>query len=436
MQKKILIIALAGMVLLVPHLARFYYFDNFMLGSTPYYHARIAQNIIDGYGRLDPLYSQQVDFNAYHYILAYIGKLTGVLTATNFIPFIAGLLSVYYFYMLSRWYLKNSVLSSIMWIISPIFIYTFTVSNPYSVVVLLNLAGAYYLSRNNWFSLILALTPLFGALNGIFTFTLVYVVYRRVKDRKISAFLLILLPLVTTGMLALGLPRVESSLSPIDNLAFLGAQIGFNAFALILSAIGFMRSWKDGKKPFLYISIAAAALLSLWQSDFKVILNVFLAAFSAVGLIALVSMKWEQKIVRNLTIAILALALLSTTLGYVYRVSASEPYPSMVDALDWLRGEHGYVLTHPDNRYWVEYFARMPVAQANASLWLTRSEERAASDLDSLRVRFILVDDKTVKLMTADNSLGLLFLMQNSPDYRLVETVDTIQVWRYENIIN
>ncbi|MBU3941979.1 MAG: hypothetical protein KKF74_03635, partial [Nanoarchaeota archaeon] len=74
----------AFIVLLIPYLVRFLFYNNIMIGEESYYHINIAKQIIEQKSLIqDPNYV----FNPYHLVLASAGYLIGVDLASKLIPF-------------------------------------------------------------------------------------------------------------------------------------------------------------------------------------------------------------------------------------------------------------------------------------------------------------------------------------------------------------
>jgi hypothetical protein len=444
MLKKSIIIAVAALLLLVPNVIRFSYFDNYMLGDTPYYHARMAETILEnGPIEEDPVKREPYRFEAYHYLLAGVGFFTGVLTATNLLPYVVGILSVIFFVLLSdRIFGRSHYLMGALWIISPTFIYTFTVSNPFAVVLLLNLAGAYFLVLRRYAIgiVLLSLAPFFGLLNLMITLAIVLLAFYWQKDRKA----LTAVPfLCATGIVYTWLAGFEFTYSQAglltDNLVSLGATLGFNTFALMLAGLGFIVSWRREKKPVVLLLVIGLALLSLFvDQHYKIFLNIFVAVFAGMGMLKLLTMHWDLRVVRNLTILVLALALLSTTVGYIGRISVLEPTPQTIDALMWLRqsssvGER--VLSHPENEEWVEYFARRPFYTGDTNktsmVFRSRDEQMVVNWLDENSITYVFVDDKTLQMMENENNqIGLLFIMENSNEFTPLYNSSGIIIWQ------
>jgi len=369
-----LVVLAAFIVLIIPHFIRFAYFNNYMLGNEPYRDALVAEALIEGH---DP------EHTIYHSVIAIVGKYTGVLTAINAIPFIAGILSTILFYLtLKRFKIKleNRFMATLLWIISPIFIYGFTVSNPFSIILLLNIAGFHYfvVQRYSYVSLIFfALIPFFGWINSLLTAALVLMYTIQNKDKSMVCIAGIAVMVLISILVGQGATeRVVDDNIIQDNIAGLGALIGFNVFVLLLAGIGIIKSWKS-KNAWLYFLFILLLGLSYYSSEYKIILNILISLYAAIGFAALRKMQWDLVPIRNLTILLLGLGLVFSSVSYVNRLSFMEPGPLLVDSLLVLRAEsdsESVILSHKDNGFWIEFFS------SRRALLNSRSDDTAINE--------------------------------------------------------
>jgi hypothetical protein len=453
----IIVIVCAIIILLIPNLIRFFFFNNYMLGETSYYHANIAQDILNNENNI-----QETGFNAYNYIIAYTGKYTNILTATNFIPFIAGILSIFFFYLLLRrlkFNINKTTLITLFWIISPIFIFSFTVSNPFSIIILLNISGFYFFIGNkySWISiLIFCLIPFFGVEHTLLTSILILLYTFKNKNKliisSISIILLIIISFIIISNFGYVQPKniiLENSNIIQNNIVGLGAILGFNIFVLLLSIIGIIKSWKK-KHAFFSIYIIFILLFTTsyyLDSQFKMILNILISIYAALGFILILKMKWEEKLIKNLTIFILCLGILFATFSYINRLSYMEPNIKTIEILTWLKSNselNENVLSHHKNGFLIEFFSNRPTIINSFSdnqiyndtnlLFKLRNEEKVIEILNKYEIKYIIVDEKTKKLMIDENNrLGLEFLMENSAMFKKIKDEKNIDIWKFEN---
>ena len=90
----IYLIALATLILLIPHLTRFFVYDNALMGFDTYYHARISETIanqgVQDYDSLSYGGSEYM-FNLYHFILAALSSIITLDVLLRLLPFILGI---------------------------------------------------------------------------------------------------------------------------------------------------------------------------------------------------------------------------------------------------------------------------------------------------------------------------------------------------------
>ena len=277
---------------------------------------------------------------------------------------------------------------------------------------------------------------------------LLYTIYNK---KKASVFALVTIVLLAICIIWSPGLIFRTSLEPDnifqDNIVGLGAILGFNIFVLILSMIGLISSWKNKKQyVWIYLLLVVLVLFSYYfDSEFKIILNMFVSLFAFYGLLALIKMNWELKLVRTLTIVILVVGILFSSFSFMYRISFMEPNLGMIDALDKLRFDSNVgdiVLSHYKNGFWIQYFSQRPtvidsytppdaVFNDTNTLFKTRDEEMATELLHKYNIKYIFVDDKTLRLMKNDqNLIGLRFLMENSKNFRLHDS-DGFEIWEF-----
>ncbi len=450
------IVVFGALFLIVPNIIRLEYFDNYMLGQIPYYHAKIARDIMQG-----TLYPRNhYPFDPYDYLLAFAGKHLGILTATNLIPFAAGVLSTILFFILLRRFgftLNQTSLIVLFWVISPLYIYSFTVSNPFAIIILLNLAGfSLLLSRRlTWLSIpVFAIIPFFGIQHAVLTILLIffYSIKDRERLRQCTAAVLLLFA-ISACLVYFGIYGLQNHASfgetnlLQDNIVGLGAVLGFSLITVILAMIGLLKSWN---KRNIFASIYIMLILLFTASyflniQFKFILNIGISLYAALGLIAIIRMKWEQKLIRNLTLMILILGISFSSMFYVYRLSFMGPSIATINNLEWLGNNsvHGdVVLSDYRNGYWIEYFSGREAGVSpdstretyNETLQLlrTRNEEKALVLLEKYHIRYVFIDSKTLEDMKdGNNRIGLLFLMQNSADFEMVRKNQGFEIWKF-----
>ncbi|MBD3309664.1 hypothetical protein GF351_00420, partial [Candidatus Woesearchaeota archaeon] len=152
-----LIALLAFTVLGGPLAVRMYTQGSTIMQDEPYYHSRISQEIIEkGFPERDTMVIGGRPYmpEPYHAVLASFGKLISVDLASKLLPVIGGVLAIALFYSLLKRLgasLEPRTAACLLLLLTPAFIYTFTVSNSHAVALpLILLAFLLYLQKNRY----------------------------------------------------------------------------------------------------------------------------------------------------------------------------------------------------------------------------------------------------------------------------------------------
>jgi len=442
----IFIMIISIVILIIPQTIRQVHFDNLVIGEEPYFHLKNAQDISEGIHSND----------AYAHIIYFFGKYSNIPTAANLIPFILGILSTVILYLILKEYLSlnNRILALIFWIISPIFIFSYSVPSPFSVIVLINMLGVYILIKDkvSWLSiLIIPWIVFFGRLNILITliFIVLFAITHKNKSKVCLANIIIIFALTLYFKLYMyQLPfKMHSGQIFQENIASLGALFGFNIFALLLGAIGLIITWKKKKQDkTVYLAIIVVSLFSIFSNPgFKIFTNIFVSMFAAFGFISLLRMNWDLKLIKYLTILILVIGIVFTTVTHVYRLSFAEPTKITAESYEYLRSTSGeIVLSHKDNSYWIEYFSgktafispfenNLTKENETKTIFMSRDEKKVIEFLNMTNISYIMVDGKTRQLMKNENNvIGLEFLMENSGFFKKLTRIGDNTVWEYK----
>ncbi|MBT3408506.1 hypothetical protein HN415_07530 [Candidatus Woesearchaeota archaeon] len=124
-----------------------------------------------------------------------------------------------------------------------------------------------------------------------------------------------------------------------------------------------------------------------------------------------------------------------------------EPNIKTIEILTWLKSNselNENVLSHHKNGFLIEFFSNRPTIINSFSdnqiyndtnlLFKLRNEEKVIEILNKYEIKYIIVDEKTKKLMIDENNrLGLEFLMENSAMFKKIKDEKNIDIWKFEN---
>jgi hypothetical protein len=199
----ILMSLLALFALSAPHIIRHLDSQPLLIGDEPYYHARLARQTLDE-GLL-----QRDDFvhggrpytpHPYHLLLAAFSALFGVVAVSKIIPIICGLVSAPLFYLILKrlgFSQLNRITISCVFLLSPVFIYMFSLSTPFCIMILLDLLGFFlFLQKEKRFYIasvaVFVAASFFGILNLLMVAVLA-LSYTLAHRKKIKRFYMLAL---------------------------------------------------------------------------------------------------------------------------------------------------------------------------------------------------------------------------------------------------
>ncbi len=455
---------LAFVILSIPLATRIIRFEGLMMGSEPYYHARIASGIASqGIPKNDNLSFDQRAYrpNPYHLLLAFASGFMSIELVSMVIPIIFGLASLVFFYLLLKrlgFDLRVRFFSLLILIASPAFISTFTSSSPACFAIFISLLAIYlFLDKKDVFKFMAAalfiVTAFFSFFSALIVslFLFFYGAYQR-KQLNICLFLCLLV--LITGFVYnypnFIVQSVSSKNMLTDFLADMGANIGFGLFNIILAGIGFVIKWREKKRLFIFYALISFFLLSMLLFTFQgaAYLNFALALLAGFGFVWLLDVKWELSMIKSLTMTIIVCGLIFSSLSYLNRASLSMPDEQFAQSLKWLASyasPEDVVLSHYSYGFWIEYFTGNKVMMDDLrtpnyesiqvdynKILFSRSLEDTKELLSEYKIKQIIITDEMRSgLVWSREEEELLFLFRNNETFKNVYNKDYVEIWEY-----
>jgi hypothetical protein len=469
------IILLALIVLISPLVVRALFFEGALMGDEPYYHMRIAEEILNGHAlpAIDALVYGERDyvFNPYHLMLAAFGIIFTIESASKILPFLMGMLSALLFNSILGYFRveppKRLIILS-FFIFSPVFIYMFSFSTPLCMLVFLDLLGVWLFTKKSPVCKVLAIiclapVPFFGLLNAAITALAILLLVIYQKEGKwffVALMAVFLLGCVSAGLSSPSLlgyaladkPAFLKSNPIQDSLSLFGAKIGFSVVAIFLAAFGLVSTWGHRMREYYFYMMALLiALVFLVDTSFNIYLNFIIVILSAYGFFALMERRWDLSVVRDLTLFIIVLGIIFSAVSFISDSATGLPGKDTVKALLWLERHSDpgdIVVSSYKNGFWIEYYAQRPVVLdalvhgseesenryvETATLFSTRNLSMASHILDKYDAKYVLIDKSTMQPMLINDKkqLGLPFLMQNSEKFEKKKELGDIEVWKF-----
>ncbi len=435
------VILLAVAILSLPYFLK----DNDLpLGRENYYHLRIAENILKekGLPKYDELsYSGRRDFMSFGWpaliaLTSFIFRLP-VEVAMNALLFLFGVISIVLFYNILKMFdLTVRFISSLILLISPIFIYLFTIGGKYVVPFVLSLLLTYFILDKKYLKAGIAFIfiPFFDLISAFFIIVMFigYLLYIKRKKLLLAGLVLLLLVLSFIFYKNFNLNFVSD----------FGGEIGLSMFSVFMFFVGFGLFWRAKKFLFLYVICLILFLFCLKFGWVLIYLNLFLAILIAVCFVELFNRKWESNVIKNLTFLFLFFGLLFSGVSYAKTVSEDMPNEDFFRAFE-LIPDNKIVFSSMENGYWINYAGKKNVvdnflgdfgsrySDFNDILML-RDADIVRFLLDKYDVEYILVDNKMKKEIWSGEVKGLLWVVNYDIEH-FVNIYDDkgINIWRY-----
>jgi len=456
------IFLVAFALLAIPQISRI---DKPFIGSEPYLHARIAETIAsDGISYSDNLsFNKPYILNLFDLVLANSSKVIPINLTARILPLILGIASLLFFFLIVKDCLNDKVVYATLSILvfSPVFIYAFTLSNPISFVIFLNLL-AFYFFHKNWrliSAVILAVIPFFGLFHAVVSLILVLCISLLYK--KLKNGLLVSVPLIVISMIYCILIYITVGLP--DCLFFfgrnyfrelvsnLGAFPGFNIFTLFLVLMGIYAT--RSKKQKLVPVYFATLIFFLAYFFFKPALFYLLFPFSffaASGLVKLITMNWELKQLRDISVVILLIGIVFSSIVFVDSLVHDQPSKEIAESLTVLESyPFSNVFSHYSYGFWIQYYSgKQPIADPmplyaplldkrikdSVAVFYSRNLENTKAILGNYNSRFIFITPEMKNgLVWSKPDEGLLFLFRNSETFTNIYNKSGFEIWEFKN---
>jgi len=455
------------LALLLPAAIRYASFGSIIpMEDESFYNLRLSENILEKNDNfVVPV--TYIESNPYH-ILIYSIKFLGLNATTSsfLVGIILGMLSVILYYMIMGRFnlpLHHKFFSMLFLVLSPVFIYTFSVFNKYTFIIFLQLLGFFLLTKQKtrYLSLIpYFILPFFGIFHALISLAIVITYDTFMKKKYLLSGILFTVTLLITLFYSMphyfkyGFDLTTPHLQNIFQLyvSDLGTMLGFGLFALVLFTFGVIATFKEkysNKYLALYLLLISLLILSYFYHEYVIYLNLILMIFSGIGFLFLVKIKWEHKFIRNFAIFIILLGILFSGVSHINRLSFSYPHQDHLDAAEWIKANapvDSVIFSHPSNGHFIQYAAERKVL-LDSSLDRTDSLDKFLGITDDIiysrslketkqhmidnNIAYVFIDERMKKGLVWDrDEQGLLFILNNAPDFEKVFSNKEVEIWQ------
>lgn len=460
----LLIVILGILVLATPQVLRYFLVGDVLIGEKPYYFLRVS-NFIHEFKEI-PTYDS----------LSYGGREIAselgwpLLLSPNpmffskLLPFLFGIGSLILFYfILIKLKKEIAFLASLLLLLSPPFIYLFSVSNKFVVPIFLSLLGFYFLINKKYFLTIICFTfiSFFSILVAILMLILffIYSIEQKIKfSWSIYLFILLLISSflqLYTLVFKLGFPEILKFTYKETGINFLfqklvseiGGVYGLSFFLIILSLVGAYGFWKEKYKYIYYYLILVILFILAIYFDFIIFyLDFILVVLASYGLINLYKREWESKLIMKLIFIVFIVGLLLSSIFYVFVLVNSAPNKEVFDAYYYLnrKPDEEVVFSHYTRGFWILGAEKADVMDSNFfyapnvnkryedSEMLLYGQDLGISMaiIEKYHIKYIWIDKWLKQELWDGETKGLLYLIKNSDNFKLLFSNDSVEVYR------
>ncbi len=447
------LILFIGLLMIIPSLIRTIHNNDSLIGEQSYFHLGLAQNI-----GLDEEHQYPLNNNytsIFHYLLMGFITFLGPFVASKLVPFILGLIAVVLLLVMSKEkiFQKNEQIIFIgLCVISPIFLSIFSTLTPFSLVLILGLAGFLLFVRESRFAYPMIILIAFVDIIGFVILCLLLLAYSVLHKRSeevIFTFIsggVIAIIMSSFGFLAIDPFFGKPSLSTF--FSGLGGNFGYSIFLMILALIGIGSQWKKSNRVIISGSILLLVFVLSWALPVaRVLFLPIIGILATKGLTSLLRRRWAVEKLRRLTLFMIALSLLFTILLTITDLTRSEPLPKSIEAYKFLQTipDSEVVLSSPDNGIFIERIGRRKafVDQANGihefefqddlnTLWYSHNLKEISRILHEHNITHILVDKDMVNgKIWSNQDQGLLFFLENDKRFVPIFSSDYATIYRF-----
>ncbi|QQG38444.1 MAG: hypothetical protein HYS32_02440 [Candidatus Woesearchaeota archaeon] len=467
----LIIVLFSLIILLLPHILRS---DSILPTSEPYYHIRIASMIQEsGIPKIDPLSfggRELITPIGSPLVLAYTDLLLdlGLKNTSILLSIVLGLLFILVFYLILNEFnlsKRARTFSSLCLTISPIFIYLFSVFNFHTIPIFLALFAFYLFLKEKraLCTIILSIIPFFSIFHTI-SILILFLFYILLKSKKDITWYLTTAPIVIVVSLIYYIPLFSQAfprIVNIENIPFykkiisgLGAEIGLSIFALILAFIGVISAWKRNVKYLLInlLALIVIILVIILYSQTLIYINLLVSVLAALGIIEIISRRWETNLIKNFTVWVLILGLLFSGISFANRISEDQPDKELIAGLQRLKEKSeptDLVFSHYKKGHWVTSLAQRPVLmdpllisppdikQINIDsqkLFYSKDLKSAMEIINKYGIDYIFITkDMKEGVVWTEEDEDLLLVLKLSNNFKAIYNREGIEIWRVEN---
>lgn len=440
-QYLLLLIILSLVVLSTTQAVISYNSSDVFIGDESYNTLRLAQEQASTNNYVhDKLQDRSINFSLTNYLLSLFDSSQHGLVKTIFL--ILGVIATTLIFTITRFYTDNdsAFFTTILFVFNPIYIYYFTSVNDTALSFVLLLISAYFILKQNIIGPLFFVASLFSDPRlAVFSLPIIsYLLYKHEGDSYsqlvlyFSTMLYLISPFVHIQRLFTG----EQDLL-INFLVYFGDSTGNSLTLLSLAILGVIFLWERSfEKNIQYLYFTTLLVTSLYFSNLRLLLLVFMSFFGYKAVSYLYTLNWEFDDLKYATLTVIAAGLLLSTIVFVDNERNNDVVDKINAAKELSTYNTGDVVSSAENGFLISYFSKKPVLldshsylyddyedrlQLQNELFFERRSQNVISLLENNDVSYIFIDDdmKQGVVWSSENE-GLLFVLQFSSDLNMI----------------
>jgi len=414
------------------------------VGEDAYYYNRIADNLFSNPSVLfhDGLNSGgEVGFG----VLLGLFSFLNVGIVSKILMIIFGVLSFILFYKIikDKFEKKTRIIISLFLLLSPTFLYLFSVNGSYSVAMFLSLTTLYFLNKKKIVSYIsLALLPFFSV--GFFICSLLFVLIYSSRKRDYYFLSFSVLLMILTSFIYKPSSFVFSKL---DSMFFIfGNTFGLSLFVFILSLFGLFYLFKELKRKkliYIYLSFILFYLINYFFSYFIFYFNFLVSILGGYGFIKLFERKWESSDIKKWMVFIVICSVLFSGLSFFGWYARAMPTEEIINGLLFLKDkENGVVFSDISRGVWinsiadkenvVDKFTRNKTKIEDVQKFLYGINEKEIDYfIAKYHIKYVFIDKEMKDKLWKNDEEGLLYVLKFGKKFKRVYNEDNVEIWKH-----
>jgi len=374
------------------------------------------------------------------------------------IPFIAGIVSIVFIYIILKKILRNNyhiLFSILIFVLSPNFIYLFGIYNSVFLFFALLLLSVAFLLYDNYLSAAILFIISFFINQELYIviLLLLLIIFDRLKSKNI---IIPLIGIVLGTIIFINLNGSILTSLTIDKLiqyyiSDFGADPGLGIFSVFIGIIGIIISWKDKKNhTIFYYTIISLALMSLYNTLILIFLDMLLIFYGGYALSILLKSRWSSPILKNYVLILAICGLLFSSGSYIKRLSEAGPYYPEILSLKWLKTknksivlshyEYGFLIeaisefeSYTDKSYFLHSKDRTRIQLSN-EIFQSRNLNKIKRFFDTSDIRYIWINKAMKQGQVWEKSeQGIVLILENSREFKKIYNYLGIEIWEYED---